>query len=174
MGGCGCARIVAGNAPRNALRAGGRPRTPRLVSQSERVSQCMHTDAKHAAEFISAAPSVERSSSVPGVARKPKYRQIESAARPGDRRRRMRCRCSKCEKRATFRGYPWNKRRIPQCECGARAWRVDWFRMLVETTRERCDCGAVHFPHSRRYCAKIAAHVYTSIEIDHQPGECIF
>lgn len=87
------------------------------------------------------------------TARKQRYRRMEQTIKPWDARRRFRCRCSKCEHRETFRGYPWLKKRIPPCpECGAKQWRIDWYRQLTETTRNRCDCGGLHFPHRRGSC----------------------
>jgi hypothetical protein len=90
------------------------------------------------------------------AARKTRYRKLEysfTARMRGRRSPRVRCRCSHCEHRETFRGLPWLKKRVPQCpECGSRAWRVDWYRQLTETSRNRCDCGGRHFPHRRGSC----------------------
>jgi len=125
--------------------------------------------------MLAALSAQRRSRSmVGGRARKPKYQRIERVARPGDKRRRIRCRCSKCERRATFIGYPWMKRRVPRCECDAQAWRVDWYRMLIETTRNRCDCGALYFPHRRDYCKKILGEVYTCASMAQVAPECTF
>jgi hypothetical protein len=94
------------------------------------------------------------------TALKPRYRKIEASASKrnamraadGARKIRYRCRCSKCEHRVTVRGLPWERRKPLVCLCGSQAWRVDWYRMLTETTRTRCDCGGRSFPHRSGSC----------------------
>lgn len=91
------------------------------------------------------------------AARKARYRNLEltfAKRQRGRRPRRVRCRCSKCEHRQTFRGFPWNHRREPVCQCGSKTWRVDWYRQLTETTRTRCDCGGRSHPHRRGSCGQ--------------------
>lgn len=88
-----------------------------------------------------------RGGSVPRLA---EYRRLEARVRF----RLYRCRCSRCEHRATFRKNPRQMRRTPVCAgCQSVHWRIDWYRTTKrEHRRARCDCGGRHYPHRFGSC----------------------
>lgn len=83
--------------------------------------------------------------------RKPEY--VRLLAR--QRFRYYKCRCSRCEHRATIRKLPWLLRKPLACDrCGSHEWRVDVYRtMRTERRRYLCGCPAWWFPHRRGSCA---------------------
>lgn len=58
-------------------------------------------------------------------------------------------RCKHCGHRQTFGRHPDFHRRLPRC-CGAKDWRIDWYRTSrLETKRYTCKCDDLPWPHRK-------------------------
>lgn len=61
---------------------------------------------------------------------------------------RYHVRCRKCDARRVLKTHPDHYKRIPQCRCGAKSWRVDAWMNNRDTKAMACNCnGYVELTH---------------------------